>query len=125
MTKSWVLAASMLAASPVYAVPMQQDQESVQKEIEALKQKLADLEARLAKQEKAKEKMKEHHQEMMSKKDYANKSKRSRRMQSEEVADSGVQARLAKLEEKTEEKPNSPAEVELLLDSKNSSSLSS
>ena len=57
MTKSWVLAASMLAASPVFAVPMQQDQESVQKEIEALKQKLADLEARLAKQEKAKEKM--------------------------------------------------------------------
>ena len=111
MTKSWVLAASMLAASPVYAVPMQQDQESVQQEIEALKQKLADLEARLAKQEKAKEKMKEHHQEMMSKKDYANKSKRSRRMQSEEVADSGVQARLAKLEEKTEENENWPIKV--------------
>ena len=107
MTKSWVLAASMLAASPVYAVPMQQDQESVKQEIEALKQKLADLEARLAKQEKAKEKMKEHHQEMMSKKDYANKSKRSRRMQSEEVADSGVQGQTV-LTEQTLLSPRTP-----------------
>ncbi|MGM0525740.1 MAG: carbohydrate porin [Pseudomonadota bacterium] len=111
MSKGWILAASVLAASPVIAVA-QQDEQSVQAEIEMLKQKLSELEQRLAEQEQQKEKMKERHQQMMTKKEYQGEDKRGKSGDNRgNSADSGVHAKLAKLEEKTEENENWPIKV--------------
>lgn len=110
MSKGWILAATVLAASPMMAAA-QQEEQSVKAEIEMLKQKLSELEERLAEQEQQKEKMQERHQQMMTKKEYqdeGNKSSGDRRGNS---ADSGVHAKLAKLEEKTEENENWPIKV--------------
>ncbi|RUO72828.1 carbohydrate porin [Idiomarina seosinensis] len=111
MSKGWILAASVLAASPAIAAA-QQDEQSVQAEIEMLKKKLSELEQRLAEQEQQKEKMKERHQQMMTKKEYQGETKKGKSGATRaNSADSGVHAKLAKLEEKTEENQNWPIKV--------------
>ncbi|TDP33204.1 hypothetical protein DEU29_10723 [Idiomarina aquatica] len=111
MAKGWILAASVFAASPILASAAPQDDQSVQTQIEMLKQKLAELEQRLAEQEAQKEKMQERHEQMVTRKEYKQTDSKQRQSIRENSADSGVQARLAKLEDKTEENENWPIKV--------------
>ncbi|HAD47744.1 MAG TPA: hypothetical protein DCF92_02730, partial [Idiomarina sp.] len=111
MAKGWILAASVFAASPVLASAAPQDDQSVQTQIEMLKQKLAELEQRLAEQETQKQKMQERHEQMVTRKEYKQTDSKQRQSMRENSADSGVQARLAKLEDKAEENENWPIKV--------------
>ncbi len=108
MSKSLFFAATVLAASPVIAAP--QDSNSVEQEIQALKERLAQLEKRLEeKEEREKEEVvvvKEREVEKGS--ETASKESSSNRRV---VYDSGVHARLDELEKKTEENENWPIKI--------------
>lgn len=110
MAKGFVFAAAMLAASPVLAAPMQ-DRESVKDEIQALKDRLAELEQRLAKQEQQ-DKQRAERKQLMTREEYQQQMKDNKVAKRHDViADSGVQARLEKLEQKTEENENWPIKI--------------
>ncbi|MGM0480790.1 MAG: carbohydrate porin [Pseudomonadota bacterium] len=111
MSKRWVMAASLLALSPPLVSAAPQEQQSVKAEIEMLKDRLAELEQRLAEQEQRKEMMKRSHQEMMTEKQYAGESYDQQADNNLYTVDSGVQARLVKLEERAEESEGPPIEV--------------
>ncbi|MDV6315880.1 carbohydrate porin [Idiomarina sp. HP20-50] len=106
MSKSLFLAATVLAASPVVAAP--QDSNSVEQEIQALKERLAELEKRLEEKEKREKKEIVIVEKREVKKDKMSTPETNQRRV---VSDSGVQARLAKLEEKTEQNENWPIKV--------------
>ncbi|WP_300319206.1 carbohydrate porin [Idiomarina sp.] len=106
MSKSLFFAATMLAASPVLAVP--QDGGSVKDEIQALKERLAELEQRLAeKEQEEKEKV-----VVVEKRKVSEDAPADEKTDTRTVAyDTGVHARLDKLEKKTEENENWPIKI--------------
>lgn len=110
MSKGWILAASVLATTPALAA-MPQDEQSVKSEIEMLKQKLAELEQRLAEQEQQAQQEREIERTMMTQEEYEGSTSKNRQGVREHAADSGVHAKLAKLEEKTEENENWPIKI--------------
>jgi len=106
MSKSLFFAATMLAASPVLAAP--QDGGSVKDEIQALKERLAELEQRLAeKEQEEKEKV-----VVVEKRKVSEDATVDEKTETRTVAyDTGVHARLDKLEKKTEENENWPIKI--------------
>lgn len=106
MSKSLLFAASVLATTPVLATPQDNDG-SVKEEIQALKERLAQLERRLAESEARNQKTVEVEQRQVETDNMAKAKGGSR----ENSYDSGVQARLAKLEEKTEANENQPIKI--------------
>lgn len=105
MSKSLFFAATILAASPVLAVP--QDGESVKDEIQALKDRLAELEKRLAEKHEKEEKL-----VVVEKRKVSEDSATAETSKTRTVAyDTGVHARLAKVEEKVEDNKNWPIKI--------------
>lgn len=106
MSRSLLFAASVLATTPVLAAP-QDNNGSVKEEIQALKERLAELERRLAESEAQAQKTVEVEERQVETDKPAEESPRL----SENSYDSGVHARLAKLEDKAEANENQPIRV--------------